>query len=77
MKLNQGEIAGTYQVIKVEVRKDLKRRLEVLGMTGGTVLEVMNKKSGGTMIVKIRGTRFALGYNITKNIQVKEGEPNA
>ena len=70
MKLNQGEITGTYQVIKVEVRKDLKRRLEVLGMTGGTVLEVMNKKSGGTMIVKIRGTRFALGKKITENVEV-------
>ena len=70
MKLNQGEIAGTYQVIKVEVRKVLKRRLEVLGMTGGTVLEVMNKKSGGTMIVKIRGTRFALGKKITENVEV-------
>ena len=70
MKLNQGEIAGTSQVIKVDVRKDLKRRLEVLGMTGGTVLEVMNKKSGGTMIVKIRGTRFALGKKITENVEV-------
>ena len=70
MKLNQGEIAKTYQVIKVEVQKDLQRRLEVLGMTGGTVLEVMNKKSGGTMIVKIRGTRFALGKKITENVEV-------
>ena len=58
MKLNQGKITGTYRVIRVEVQQDLKRRLEVLGMTGGTVLEVMNKKSGGTMIVKIRGTRL-------------------
>lgn len=70
MKLNQGEIAKTYRVIKVEVQKDLQRRLEVLGMTGGTVLEVMNKKSGGTMIVKIRGTRFALGKKITENVEV-------
>lgn len=41
-------------------------------MTGGTVLEVMNKKSGGTMIVKIRGTRFALGKRITENVEVEE-----
>ena len=72
MKLNQGKITGTYRVIRVEVQKDLKRRLEVLGMTGGTVLEVMNKKSGGTMIVKIRGTRFALGKRITENVEVEE-----
>ena len=71
MKLNQGKITGTYRVIRVEVQQDLKRRLEVLGMTGGTVLEVMNKKSGGTMIVKIRGTRFALGKRITENVEVE------
>ncbi|HJB06485.1 MAG TPA: ferrous iron transport protein A [Candidatus Enterocloster faecavium] len=71
MKLNQGKITGTYRVIQVNVQQDLKRRLEVLGMTGGTVLEVMNKKSGGTMIVKIRGTRFALGKRITENVEVE------
>ena len=30
----------------------------------------LNSKSHGVLIVKVRGTRFALGRNITKNILV-------
>ena len=50
-----------------------EKRLEALGMTQGTPVEVLNRKSGGTMIVRVRGTRFALGKGITKNIEVTEG----
>ena len=41
-----------------------------LGMTRGTSIAVLNSKSRGVLIVKVRGTRFALGRNITKNILV-------
>ena len=33
---------------------------------------MLNGKGKGILIIKLRGTRFALGYNITKNIQVEE-----
>ena len=33
-------------------------------------IAVLNSKSRGVLIVKVRGTRFALGRNITKNILV-------
>ena len=39
-------------------------------MTRGTSVAVLNSKSHGVLIVKVRGTRFALGRNITKNILV-------
>ena len=39
-------------------------------MTLGTEVEVINRKGRGILIIRLRGTRFALGYNITKNIQV-------
>ena len=39
-------------------------------MTRGTSVMVLNSKSHGVLIVKVRGTRFALGRNITKNILV-------
>ena len=42
----------------------------LLGMTRGTSIAVLNSKSRGVLIVKVRGTRFALGRNITKNILV-------
>ena len=32
----------------------------------------MNKKKSGTMIIKVRGTRLALGRRITGGIDIKE-----
>lgn len=49
---------------------NIEKRLEALGMTRGTSIAVLNSKSRGVLIVKVRGTRFALGRNITKNILV-------
>jgi Fe2+ transport system protein A len=49
-----------------------ERRLEVLGMLEGTKITVVNRKKRGAMIIKIRGTRFAVGESITKSIEVKE-----
>ena len=52
----------------------MEQRLESLGMTRDTVVSVLNRKGKGIMIIKLRGSRFALGYNMTKNITVrKEG----
>jgi len=48
----------------------MEKRLEALGMTRGTSVAVLNSKSKGVLIVKIRGTRFALGRNISRNITV-------
>lgn len=72
MELRQGEIGGTYVIEKISLPLQVEKRLEALGMTQGTPVTVQNKKSGGTMIVKVRGTRFALGRGITKNIEMTE-----
>ena len=45
-------------------------------MTNETPVSVLNRKGKGILILTLRGTRFALGYNITKHIEVKSGEPN-
>lgn len=50
----------------------MERRLEALGMTKNTPVSVVNRKGRGILIIKLRGTRFALGYNITKNIEVRQ-----
>lgn len=73
MELRQGEIQGTYVIDAISLPLQTEKRLEALGMTRGTPVEILNRKSGGTMIVKVRGTRFALGRGITKNIRVTEG----
>lgn len=50
----------------------LYRRLEALGLNEGTSLYVVTKKKSGAMVVKVRGSRLALGKQITSNIEVKE-----
>lgn len=48
------------------------RRLEALGMTRGSELLVLNAKGKGTLIVRLRDTRWALGAAITQRIFVVE-----
>ena len=71
MKLNEGEKGSRLEVLHMELPVQTERRLEVLGMLEGTVISVVNRKKRGAMIIKIRGTRFAVGEQITKNIEVR------
>lgn len=70
MHLCDGQIGNEYKVEDIELPTNVEKRLESLGMTRGTSVTVLNSKNHGVLIVKIRGTRFALGRNITKNILV-------
>lgn len=71
MKLKDIKKGETCIVEKVSLPAQMKRRLEALGMTKETPVTVVNRKGKGIMIIKLRGTRFALGYNITNNIEVE------
>ncbi|HJC45640.1 MAG TPA: FeoA domain-containing protein [Candidatus Faecalibacterium faecigallinarum] len=77
MYLKDAQIGRTYVVQKIDLPFQLERRLEALGMTNQTPVSVLNRKGKGILIIKLRGTRFALGCNITKNIEVEEGQPDA
>ena len=68
MYLCDGKIGNEYKVEDIDLPVNIEKRLEALGMTRGTSIAVLNSKS--VLIVKVRGTRFALGRNITKNILV-------
>ncbi len=72
MKLCLAEKDKSYIVEDMVLPFSLERRLEALGMTSDTKIDVIDKKGKGIMIIKLRGTRFALGVNITTNIEVKE-----
>ena len=50
----------------------IERRLQALGMIRDTTISVLNRKGKGIMIIKLRGSRFALGYQMTKNIEVEK-----
>lgn len=72
MKLYEGEIGRSYMVQSVTVEEAITRRLEALGVNENTRVSVLNKKQSGSMIIKVRGTRLALGKKITKGIEVRE-----
>ena len=74
MLLKDAQVGHTYVVEQISLPFQLERRLEALGMTRETPVSVLNRKGKGILIIKLRGTRFALGYNITKNITVKAGD---
>ncbi len=77
MRLSEGLIGKSYLVKEIALELPVKRRLEILGMTMNTVVTVMNSKRTGAKIIKVRGTRFALGADFAEKIQVeqaKEGE---
>ncbi len=74
MYLSEAGKGKTYLVKRIDLPFETQRRLEALGMTDNASISVLNRKGKGILIVRLRGTRFALGYNITKNIQIEEAE---
>ena len=72
MKLHEGEIGKTYIVYSVMVDDTITRRLEALGVNEMTPVTLMNNKGSGTVIIKVRGTRLALGRRISEGIEIRE-----
>ncbi len=70
MRLSEGKINHSYKIESINLPENMEMRLEALGLTHKTDILVLNSKSRGVLIVKVRGTRFALGRNITENIEV-------
>lgn len=72
MKLHEGEVGKTYIVYSVIVKDSITRRLEALGVNEMTPVTLINKKGSGTVIIKVRGTRLALGRRISEGIEIRE-----
>ena len=71
-KLNECEIGGRYVGAGVQVDEGITRRLEALGVNEGTPVNILNKKGSGSVIIKVRGTRLALGRRLSEGITVRE-----
>jgi ferrous iron transport protein A len=72
MKLYKGEIGKTYIVYGMIVKDAVTGRLQALGVNELTPVTLMNKKGSGTVIIKVRGTRLALGRKISEGIEIRE-----
>ncbi len=72
MNLLQGDMGLTYTINGLELaNKNTQRRLEMLGILEGTQIRILNKKKSGTMIVKVRDTRFAISAQIASGIGIE------
>lgn len=72
MRLSEGTVGKSYVVEEVRVAGPVTRRLEALGVNEQTRIAVQNSKKKGALIIKVRGTRLALGRQIADEIQVRE-----
>lgn len=70
MTLDRGAIGETYTVEKMDLPEQVEHRLEAIGMTIGGKVSILGGKDRGTLILKIRGARFALGRGLTQRIEV-------
>lgn len=70
-QLNNISIGQTVQIVSLDLDSQVALRLQALGMILGTKVTVLQKKGKGTMIIDLRGTRFALGPTITEHIGVE------
>lgn len=72
MTLYDGKVKHTYQVLSIDIDIGIKRRLEAIGLIEQTKVEIVNQKRNGSIIIRVRGTRWAIGKTIAKGITVKE-----
>lgn len=72
MLLKDGNVKESYIIQNISLPDTLERRLEALGMTHQSKVSIISKKGRGIMIIKLRGSRFALGEHITENIEVQK-----
>lgn len=75
MSLYESEIGKKYEIKGLHVEEGITRRLQALGLNDGTMIDVLNRKRHGAVIIKVRGTRLAIGKYICSGIEIEEA-PN-
>lgn len=61
-----------YLIKGLFVEEAVTRRLQALGLNDGVKISVLNRKRKGALIIRVRGTRLALGRHLSSNIEVEE-----
>ena len=72
MTLYEAKKGGSYCIESLYVEPSITRRLQALGLNDGTIVYILNRKKRGALIVRVRGTRLALGKHISSSIEIRE-----
>ncbi len=75
MTLFEASKEKEYEIKNLLVEEAVTRRLQALGLNDGVRVRVLNRKKKGALIIKVRGTRLALGKHLSANIEVEEVLP--
>lgn len=75
MTLYEGLSGHKYIVITIDLDAKTKKRLQDMGITQGVPIKIMSKLGDHAFILRIRGSRVALGKEIINKINV-ENSPN-
>lgn len=71
MTLLETQKGESYRVKNIMEQENVQRRLEALGILEGTRIQVLNQKKSGSTIIRVRGTRWAMGRDIAGGIEVE------
>lgn len=71
MPLSMVKVGTTVCVKEVMGKPELASKLMSLGIFRGTRLKVISSEYNGPMILQIRGSQIALGYQIVSQIRVE------
>ena len=72
MKLYDGLKNHTYEVNYIQVDLKTKKHLQNMGITQGVKIKIMSKLGNHAYVMRIRGSRVALGESILRKIDVNE-----
>lgn len=72
MTLLDTQKGNWYQVKNIKEKENVQRRLEALGILEGTRVQILNRKKSGATIIRVRGSRWALGHDIANGIEVED-----
>jgi len=70
MYLLEGQVGRKYIIKNFILENKLKHRVQILGMTKFSQVKILNKNFNGALIIKLRGTRFAISSEIANSIIV-------
>ena len=76
MTLYEAKKGENYRIEGLFVEPGITRRLQALGLNDGTVVNILNRKKHGALIIRVRGTRLALGKHISSNLEISEMKEN-
>jgi ferrous iron transport protein A len=62
------QIGEKGKIVKISGGRGACKRLNELGLIPGTVIEVVNKISSGPVMIKVKGSKLALGRGLAAKV---------